>query len=315
MYVPSYFTMVPPCHLFLVPLSFPWWGQPGHTVRLVPYLPLSLRSLHLSFPLLPLTWSLTVTSCLASLFRWLLFELSPNFLPFGASLGILSGPSLLFLFYVLSFPPPLLSAFCPPSSPSLFSRCLPKAASPNVATPYDPKRSLAAMSWAYLRWYTHALQPLSYTPPMLVVPPTLLAARGYLTPSSLGTLLYNIYPALIQGFLSLLPFSPLEALLITATHHTKKKKRKWGGGQPGHTVRLVLRSSFFSSPPLYCSTPPHGLLSFTFLYLPTSPYLLFRTLCPGLSTGTSSLLFWLLYTLSLFKILLMRSSCFTFSVL
>ena len=47
---------------------------------------------------------------------------------------------------------------------------------------------------------------------MLMVPPTLLAACGYLTPLSLGTLLYNIYRALIQGFLSLLPFSPLEAL-------------------------------------------------------------------------------------------------------
>jgi len=36
---------------------------------------------------------------------------------------------------------------------------------------------------------------------MLVVPPTLLAARGYLTPLSLGTLLDNIYCALIPGFL------------------------------------------------------------------------------------------------------------------
>ena len=53
---------------------------------------------------------------------------------------------------------------------------------------------------------------------MLMVPPTLLAACGYLPPLSLGTLLYNIYRALIQGFLSLLPFSPLEALLIHATH-------------------------------------------------------------------------------------------------
>ena len=25
----SYFTMVPPCHLFLVPLSFPWWASLG----------------------------------------------------------------------------------------------------------------------------------------------------------------------------------------------------------------------------------------------------------------------------------------------
>ena len=62
----SYFTKVPPCLLFLAPLSSPLWGQPGHTVRLVS--PPSLRSLHLSFPLLlPLNWFITVTSCLTCL--------------------------------------------------------------------------------------------------------------------------------------------------------------------------------------------------------------------------------------------------------
>ena len=212
--------------------SFPSGPSLSPTVRLVPYLPL-LFALY-TFPslfFLSLGLSLSLRAWLVSSASLWAFS---QFSPFWGQPGILSGSSLLSLFYVLSFPPPLLSPFCPPSSPSLFSRCLPKAASPNVATPYDPKRSLAAMSWAYLRWYTHALQPLSYTPPMLVVPPTLLAARGYLTPSSLGTLLYNIYRALIHGFLSLLPFSPLEALLITATHLTKKKnKKKWGGASLG----------------------------------------------------------------------------------
>ena len=139
----------------------------------------------------------------------------PNFLPSGASLGILSGSSLLSPLFLLSFPfpPLLLSPLCPPSSFPLY-RCLPKAASPNVATPYDPKWSLAAMSCAYLRWCAHVLPPLSHTPPMLMVPPTLLAACGYLTLWSLGTLLQNIFRALIPGFLSLPPFSPLEALLI-----------------------------------------------------------------------------------------------------
>jgi len=42
----------------------------------------------------------------------------------------------------------------------------------------------------YSRWHAHALQGLSYAPPMLMVPRTLLAACGYLTPLSLGILLY-----------------------------------------------------------------------------------------------------------------------------
>ena len=37
------------------------------------------------------------------------------------------------------------------------------------------------MSCAYLRWCAHVLPPLSHTPSMLMVPPTLLAACGYLT--------------------------------------------------------------------------------------------------------------------------------------
>ena len=215
MYVSSYFTMVPPCLVSctsIFSLVGPAWAYcPAR-----PLSPPSLRSLHLSFLLLlPLTWFLTVTSCLARLFRWLLSMFYPNFLPSGASLGILSGSSLLSPLFLLSFPfpPLLLSPLCPPSSFPPY-RCLPKAASPNVATPYAPKWSLAAMSCAYLRWCAHVLPPLSHTPPMLMMPPTLLAACGYLTLWSLGTLLRNIFRALIQGFLSLLPFSPLEALLI-----------------------------------------------------------------------------------------------------
>ena len=76
-----------------------------------------------------------------------------------------------------------------------------------------------------------------------------------------------------------------------------------------HTVRLFLRSSFISSPLIYFRTPPHGLSSSNFLYLPTSPFVIFHIPCPGLSTGTSSLLF-LTPIHSLFiQILLMRSSC------
>ena len=177
MYVSSYFTMVPPC----------------------------LVSCTSIFSLVGPAWALFALYTFPSLFSF----------PSGASLGILSGSSLLSPFFLLSFPfpPLLLSPLCPPSSFPLY-RCLPKAASPNVATPYDPKWSLAAMSCAYLRWCAHVLPPLSHTPPMLMVPPTLLAACGYLTLWSLGTLLHNIFRALSQGFLSLLPFSPLEALLI-----------------------------------------------------------------------------------------------------
>ena len=212
---PSLPPQVPPCLVSctsIFSLVGPAWAYcPAR-----PLSPPSLRSLHLSFHLLlPLTWFLTVTSCLARLFRWLLSMFYFNFLPSGASLGILSGSALLSPLFLPSFPfpPLLLFPLCPPSSFPLY-RCLPKAASPNVATPYDPKRSLAAMSCAYLRWCAHVLPPLSHTPPMLMVPPTLLAACGYLTLWSLGTLLHNIFRALSQGFLSLLPFSPLEALLI-----------------------------------------------------------------------------------------------------
>ena len=148
-----------------------------------PLSPSSLRSVHLSFPLLrPLTWFLTVTSCLARLFRWLLSMFYPNFFSSGVSLDILSGSSLLSPLFSLSFPfPPLLLSPLCPSFSFIFYRCLPKAASPNVTTPYDPKWSLAAMSCAYLRWCAHVLPPLSHTPPMLMVPPTLLDACGYLT--------------------------------------------------------------------------------------------------------------------------------------
>ena len=81
MYVSSYFTMVPPV-LFLVPLSSPWWGQPGHIVRLVPYLSFS----SLFTPFLPSSP----------------FSFYPNFLPSGTSLGLLSGSSLLSPLFLLS---------------------------------------------------------------------------------------------------------------------------------------------------------------------------------------------------------------------
>ena len=68
MYVSSYFTMVPPCLVSctsIFSLVRPAWAYcPAR-----PLSPPSLRSLHLSFPLLlPLTWFLTVTSSLARLF-------------------------------------------------------------------------------------------------------------------------------------------------------------------------------------------------------------------------------------------------------
>ena len=86
MYVSSYFTMVPPCLVSSASAYCP--------ARLLS--PPSLRSLHLFFPLLlPLTWFLTVTSCLARLFRWLLSMFYPNFLPSVASLGIVCGSPLL----------------------------------------------------------------------------------------------------------------------------------------------------------------------------------------------------------------------------
>ena len=117
MYVSSYFTMVPPCLVSctsIFSLVGPAWAYcPAR-----PLSPPSLRSLHLSFPLLlPLTWFLTVTSCLARLFRWLLSMFYLNFLPSGASLGILSArpsslPSSYYLFHFLLYFS-LLSALLP----------------------------------------------------------------------------------------------------------------------------------------------------------------------------------------------------------
>ena len=87
----------------------------------------SLRSLHLSFLFSFLSFFIIVSPChfvldlslpLASL------RVFPNFLPFVASLGILSGSSLLSILRTIlssSAPlPPLLSPFCPTSSLSLF---------------------------------------------------------------------------------------------------------------------------------------------------------------------------------------------------
>ena len=202
--------------LFLVPLSSPWRGQPGHIVRLVPYLPLlfALYTFPSLFSFLSLGFSLSLRTWLVSFVGFSLCFI-PTFSLLGPAWAYCparpsSLPSSYYLFHFLLYFS-LLSALLPLF---LSTGVCPKAASPNVATPYDPKWSLAAMSCAYLRWCAHVLPPLSHTPPMLMVPPTLLAACGYLTLWSLGTLLHNIFRALIQGFLSLLPFSPLEALLI-----------------------------------------------------------------------------------------------------
>ena len=163
------------------------------------------------------------------------------------------------------------------------------------------------MSWAYLRWYTHTAAAFLYAAYAAGCPRLLHSIVSQHSP-------LQYIPCSYPRFLVFIPLLSTGGIAnYSDLPHKKKEKR--GGGQPGHTVRLVLRSSFFSSPLLYFCTSPHGLSSFTFLYLRTSPYLLFRTLCPGLSTGTSSLLFWLLYTFSFFKIFLMRSSCFTFRTL
>ena len=54
--------------LFLVPLSSPWWGQPGHIVRLVPYLPLlfALYTFPSLFSFLSLGFSLSLRAWLVS---------------------------------------------------------------------------------------------------------------------------------------------------------------------------------------------------------------------------------------------------------
>ena len=84
MYVSSYFTMVPPCLLFLIPLSSPWWGQPGHTVRLVPYLPLlfALYTFPSLFSFLSLGFSLSLRAWLDSSVGF-----SRSFIPIFSLLG------------------------------------------------------------------------------------------------------------------------------------------------------------------------------------------------------------------------------------
>ena len=147
---------------------------------------------------------------------------------------------------------------------------------------------------------------------MLVVPPTLLAARGYLTPLSFGTLLYNIYRALIQGFLSLLPFSPLEALLITATYPTKKNGaeaslRILSGSSSG--AHSFLHHSFILA---LLHTDFRLSLSCISQLLPIFSLGLYVLACPQ----EHLLSYFDPYTLSPFlKNFLMRSSCFTFRTL
>ena len=95
--------------LFLVPLSSPWWGQPGHIVRLVPYLPL-LFALYTfpSFFSFPLTWFLTVTSCLARLFLGFSLCFIPTFSLLGPAWAYCparpsSLPSSYYLFHFLLY--------------------------------------------------------------------------------------------------------------------------------------------------------------------------------------------------------------------
>ena len=181
----------------------PFRGQPGHTVRLVPPLPL-LRTIFFS-------------------------AASLVFLPSSISL-------------------PFLKVF----AQSGFAQ--------RGNTFYDPKRSLAAMSRAYLRWHTHALQPLSYTPPMLMVPPTLLAACGYLTPLSLGIILYITYRARYLNA-SCLNSPPFSSWSIVHWSNPPKKMASLG-------ILSGSSSGAHSLPLLYFRTPPHGLSSFSLLQFP-----------------------------------------------
>ena len=70
--------------LFLVPLSSPWWGQPGHIVRLVPYFPFlfALYTFPSLFSFLSLGFSLSLRAWLVSfvgfsLCLYVLSQLSP----------------------------------------------------------------------------------------------------------------------------------------------------------------------------------------------------------------------------------------------
>ena len=212
MYVSSYFTMVPPCLVSctsIFSLVGPAWAYcPASLISpfsslFTPFLPSSPSSHLVSHCHFVLGSSLSLASL------YVLSQLSP----FWGQPGHI----------VRLVPPlsPLLTIFSISSSTSLsslpsflFSSLQVFAQSGFAQCGNTSMWSLAAMSCAYLRWCAHVLPPLSHTPPMLMVPPTLLAACRYLTLWSLGTLLHNILRALIQGFLSLLPFSPLEALLI-----------------------------------------------------------------------------------------------------
>ena len=139
-----------------------------------------------------------------------------------------------------------------------------------------PIFSLVGRAWAY------------NVPPVLPVPPMPLDAwaTGYFTTSSLGTLLTTECRAIYTNDLYL------------------QSKKKGGGQWSDQPVRLVLRNSFTSSPLIYFRTPPHGLSSSNFLFLPTPPFVFFHVPSPVLSTGIFSPIFYS-YTLSL----LMRSSC------
>ena len=184
----------------------PFWGQPGHTVRLVT-------------PLSPLRTIFSSSASLSSLPSVISFPFLKVFAQSGfAQRGNTLWPKVVFSSHVVS----------------LFALVHPRFAAAFLYAAYADGAAYAAgclrLPTSIVSWHS----PLQYIP---------------------------------CSYSRFLVFTPLLS--------------SWGivnscdPRQPGHTVRLVLRSSFFSSPLLYFSTPPHGLSSFTFLYLPTSPFLLF----------------------------------------
>ena len=177
--------------LFFLPLSSPWWGQPGHTVRLVPSLPL-------------LTLFDPCTSLLLVTYR--LPFLLVGFLPCFVSYLSILWPAWAYcparhssLSYVLSYPLSFrsslfssLSAFLP-LFPSFQGVC-PKRLRP-TRQHLMTVRPKVVLSSHVVSLFALALplifSCLSYVPTMLLVPPMPLDAyaTGYFTTLSLGTLL------------------------------------------------------------------------------------------------------------------------------
>ena len=261
MYVSSYFTMVSPCPLFLVPLSSPWWGQPGHTVRLVPSLPLlSLRSLHLSLLFSFLSFFYLVSPChfaldlslpLASLRAF------SQFSPFCGQPGqtvrlvtslystyylilLRSSPpsSLPFLPYFISFP--LLNVFAQSGFAQRGNTLWPKV----VLSSHVVSLFALALPMIFSR--------LSYVPPM----PLDAWATGYFTTSSLGTLFTTECRASYTNDLCFQ--SPLFSFFEVwkwRDSHLCRGKKKGGGGQ------------WSDQPVAYCPARPPELIHFLTTHL------------------------------------------------